>query len=444
VSTSRAKLLALLDLGLVAAMLALVVASNPTIGGDAIERYAALTEWWSKGRANATKSSLVGPLLASPIYWLGGKLGERDQLVAYFNLFVFAIAITWLFIVLRRAIGPQLSGRFIVLVAFASGFPHELHNFNNEVLSSLAIGAGLLALSSLTRWRTTKWLGGLAIVIGTVNMAANAIGSTLALARLIAHTKRLRFMLVVAACALGLCAEAWIRRGSPFVTGYEGNHGNRTALPYSGLPGFSYPFLLGVGSIVFSFGKGLLFFYPGLVVPAQRFIDDDELKVVHQAWLLVVVGLIVVYARWWAWYGGMCWGPRFFLFAALPSGLALAYWAERARSTSSAIGAVLVIALAFWVGYDGLVFEIQQLDICGMHNNKLEAFCWYLPEFSPLIRPFIVTRELAPWECWAVALFSAAYLRVTAATWRNIFVFGREALGLGAQQGRRWLRELRF
>src|SRR4029078_4990998 len=37
-----------------------------------------------------------------------------------------------------------------------------------------------------------------------------------------------------------------------------------------------------------------------------------------------LAGLILVYARWWAWYGGWGWGPRFLLYAGVPSALGLA------------------------------------------------------------------------------------------------------------------------
>jgi hypothetical protein len=35
-------------------------------------------------------------------------------------------------------------------------------------------------------------------------------------------------------------------------------------MPYTGRPGFSYPFLFGVLGILFSFGRGLAFFAPAL------------------------------------------------------------------------------------------------------------------------------------------------------------------------------------
>ena len=70
--------------------------------------------------------------------------------------------------------------------------------------------------------------------------------------------------------ATSILLEAWIRRGSPFATGYENERGLRTLLPYSGLPGFTYPFVLGVLSSLFSFGKGLLFFAPGCFCRSER------------------------------------------------------------------------------------------------------------------------------------------------------------------------------
>ena len=69
--------------------------------------------------------------------------------------------------------------------------------------------------------------------------------------------------------------ENWFKYGGLFKTPYaeEVEHGYRTYLPYSGQPGFSYPLLFGVVSLVFSFGKGILFFAPGLFLPLRRAAD---------------------------------------------------------------------------------------------------------------------------------------------------------------------------
>src|SRR5205085_1593251 len=133
-------------------------------------------------------------------------------------------------------------------------------------------------------------------------------------------------------CVAGLLVlgESWLRRGSPFDTGYGGDHGIQTVLPYSGRPGFSYPFLLGVVSILFSFGRGLMFFTPGLLLWLDARTRDALVR--HRRtvvpMLLAVAGLVLVYAKWWAWYGGISWGPRFFVFAAIPASL---FVAARAR-----------------------------------------------------------------------------------------------------------------
>ena len=102
--------------------------------------------------------------------------------------------------------------------------------------------------------------------------------------------KKLWYFGIPACTVVGILAEGWMRRGSPFLTGYEGNRGFQTLLPYSGLPGFSYPLILGILSILFSFGKGLLFFTPGLVLvgnEAERISPGAKLRQLQQLLLLL-------------------------------------------------------------------------------------------------------------------------------------------------------------
>ena len=79
------------------------------------------------------------------------------------------------------------------------------------------------------------------------------------------------------ACAASLVLlENAVQHGNPLEGGYANDAGRRTALPYSGLPGFSYPLFFGVLSVLFSFGRGLVFFAPGLFAryPPQASSDD--------------------------------------------------------------------------------------------------------------------------------------------------------------------------
>src|SRR5207248_4240377 len=115
--------------------------------------------------------------------------------------------------------------------------------------------------------------------------------------------RRLRVIWPVIAVGLLVAAEAWIRRGSPFASGYGGNHGQPGLLPYSGRPGFSYPFVFGVLSILFSFGRGFMFFFPALLFwfdrrTRKRFTHPARGILI--ASLLFTAALVLVYSKWWA------------------------------------------------------------------------------------------------------------------------------------------------
>jgi hypothetical protein len=171
---------------------------------------------------------------------------------------------------------------------------------------------------------------------------------------------------------------------------YAHDHGYQTVLPFSGRRGFSYPALFGVLAIVFSLGKGLLFYTPGLFVPVRNGLARSTgLLRTRFLWLLLVAGLVAVYCRWWAWYGGNFFGPRFFLVASLPAGAAIA---ARLGSSRPSLGAVVVIlvvlVLSFWVGYLAALDDRTPL-VCTQNHYALEHLCWYTPEFSALWRPFI-------------------------------------------------------
>src|SRR5262249_1260204 len=154
---------------------------------------------------------------------------------------------------------------------------------------------------------------------------------------------------------------------------------------------FSYPFFFGLLSILLSFGKGLIFFAPGLLLPVGKTllrIEQREhlpLQRVYILWLCFLVGLILVYARWWAWYGGVVWGPRFLLFASIPASFALAIRLHyKDASFATNLFTLAVLALSVWVGIDGTVMHGVAVDIptCAANHYILEELCHYTPEFS--------------------------------------------------------------
>src|SRR5438874_13834631 len=69
--------------------------------------------------------------------------------------------------------------------------------------------------------------------------------------------RRFRYLVPMVAAAAIVVTENWLRRGDPLDQGYSGEQ-------------FSYPFILGLLAILVSFGKGLVFFIPGLLLPARK------------------------------------------------------------------------------------------------------------------------------------------------------------------------------
>ena len=184
--------------------------------------------------------------------------------------------------------------------------------------------------------------------------------------------------------------------------------GSRTSSRTPVSPASATPLYLGLLSLLFSFGKGLFFFAPGLLlIPRQVAGSLTVLRTIHLVWLAFLLGLVLVYARWWAWHGDIFWGPRFLLFGSIPAALAVATWcggSVRSRWTD-ALGLVFVL-WSCWVGVNGLVFRRYELQACSADNYQLEFLCWYVPEFSVLFRPFVKTASLIPVEYGAFIYFA--------------------------------------
>ena len=75
--------------------------------------------------------------------------------------------------------------------------------------------------------------------------------------------------LVAIALAIALALIDLRLHTGGFTSPYADDHGSITVMPFSGRPGFSYPAFFGILGIVFSLGKGLLFFAPGLFLPVR-------------------------------------------------------------------------------------------------------------------------------------------------------------------------------
>jgi hypothetical protein len=414
------------------------------LSSDAVHRFQALNQLLSAHTLSTVPYSLVGPLFATPL-WLLGKLYKTPQWwIQYYNWLLLALGLVVFYVLLRNRIDRSILRTFLLLIVFASLCAQQVTDFDGEIFTALLVMIGAL----LAAQRRGK-IGWPLAILGVVNTPATLLGLGLMSLKQIASSRRLRYVLVPLGAVAIIGAENWLRRGAPLATGYEGNVGFRTVMPYSGLPGFSYPIFFGLLSILFSFGKGLIFYMPGLFLPVRKRLlalgdQGQMLYAAYQLWLAFLIGLVLVYSHWWAWYGGWYWGPRFFLAGSLIACFALALAIKR-PSASLIVNLItlVVLVLSFWVGINGVVFDQNTLaSTCQANNYALETLCHYTPEFSALWRPFVVyeplsTRSLVYIGCSVLVFAYVAFplLRVIARQLaegaRHLWaIYGRQAWGI--------------
>ncbi len=392
---------------------------------DALLRFQALSQLLNTHTLSAEHYSLVGPLFASPLWFLGKINQSSEWWCLRYNAVLLAIGMLSFYLLLRNRLDRSVLRTFMILVIFASMATQQLTDFDAEIFTAVMVMIGAILV---VQWRGR--IGWPMIILGVVNVPAGLVGLVLMAVVRIWNTRHLRYILVpgVAAALIGL--EDLLRRGNPLDTGYHGFDGNvgfRTVMPYSGLPGFSYPIFFGLLSIFLSFGKGLVFYMPGLFLPVRRRLRDiipggREMFAVYQLWMAFVVGLVLVYARWWAWYGGWYWGPRFFLLGSLVACFALSLVVRHpSESLIANLVYLLILLLSFWVGIDGALFGQNTLaPVCSANHFALEALCHYTPEFSALWRPFVVYEPLSFGQIIYLALSVLACVYVSLPLLRGI------------------------
>ena len=165
---------------------------------------------------------------------------------------------------------------------------------------------------------------------------------------------------------------------------------------------FTTPLWVGLGGLLFSVGKGLLWLSPisllGLLaLPwfAQRRAETGKL-----IFYLVLVDLLVL-SKWWAWHGSWSWGPRLLApilpLCLLPVAEFLSDW--RRRSPLARRGFVLVasagLAVNLWAASQPLVEFMAVVRPLGTHDS--EAF--FVPQTSPL---GVGSQPIAAW-LWQAA-----------------------------------------
>jgi hypothetical protein len=343
---------------------------------DGIARLNAMQELLH-GTISPVSYSLVGPLFSLPL-WVVQKWHPTwwwdPQKYNVYLLMAFMLAT---YISFRKRIDRSLLRKFFLILIVASMFSDQVKYFGGETFTATFVGFGGLAITL-----APAWLGWITIVLGVVNTPATLAGLFCLSLKKSWDDKRWRYGLAIVAAGSLILAESWIRRGSPFNSGY-------------GDQKFSTPFIIGLLGIIFSFDKGLLFFTPGIFLPVKKYIysleqgEKEKLFSAYTLWISFVVGLILIYSAWWAWDGALFWGPRFFLIACIPASFALAVRLHKPGKLLLAnLLTLIVFAWSLYVGIDGALFDMNDLSqFCVTGGYKNMPLCQYDPYYSVLWRP---------------------------------------------------------
>jgi hypothetical protein len=431
-----------LFLFLVAAVL--LFSDKGGIGGDAEIRFRALEAMAERGELTAERYSVVQPLLATPLYYLGSTVaslrgvrpedvaGRREtirQFVGRFGkLVAFGIS-AWLFVQLRRRYGFSQgeAGAGTLFLLFGSLLiPHAVDFYSEPLWTFLSLVAlGALADEVATpeadverRWpRRTFLLVSAALAVLLAPVLAPILAATGLTASLLSRPRRpLLFFLASAGAGLGLLlvlGENVFRRGAALDFGYAGE-------------GFTTPFIHGLLGMLAAPARGLLFFVPAaLLLPlAARRQEErgrDPLLALGTVFSLL---LVMAYANWHAWHGATYWGPRFLLPVSVLGALALVIvvrrsWRDSKAGTKAALASLALVSYAVYKS--GAAVRMNRLLPCILARPEGDETCFWLWEHHPLapwldlpgLRDIVSHRSTAV-EVGALLLFAllvAACLR---------------------------------
>lgn len=376
---------------LITGWLILLATLHPGIGSDGAIRYQALIQLYEYGSTPNIKYSLIQPILSVPFIWVADIFSITRLVTAYFNFTAFVIGTLIIYHSMKVVVGYSIARYFLIILTATSMVPHHLQHYFGEVLTGLLLWYGFIS------YFRNPVISVMAISIAIINSPAliPALVVT-ALIRFIRKKYDWLILVMVLVTVMGFLLEVFLKYGSLTNNPYfsAGETGYRTILPYSGLPGFSYPLFFGVISILFSFGKGLVFYIPGIFLIMSDNVRK-EIKHIDLPWDIALIFMLVsilTYGMWWSWYGGNFWGPRFFLFLCFPASLFLAILINNMtvyKNNFLFLMISFVLLLSIWVGIDGYLYGQANMDACWGNNYALEFLCWYVPEFSALWRPFV-------------------------------------------------------
>lgn len=181
-----------------------------------------------------------------------------------------------------------------------------------------------------------------------------------------------------------------MRFGNPFSTGYHFDSGE----------GFSTPMLQGLWGLLLSPYRGVFWHTPLLLISLFAFVPFARR---HPVEAFVIFGLSFVllslYSRWWMWWGGFAWGPRFLVpltpFWLLPLLTPLAALDARLQQAMNSTPQISPILILRAIGLDG--FAIAVVTMLSVVVQLLAVAVNYV-NFEIQLRSFFPTNWEDPLE----------------------------------------------
>jgi hypothetical protein len=177
------------------------------------------------------------------------------------------------------------------------------------------------------------------------------------------------------------------------------------------------PLGLGLGGLLLAPSRGLLIYTPAFLLvplglrallrgPAQA---TPEQRAMILLWFAATGATVFFYARWWCWWGGWCFGPRFLCECAPLLCLLVAFAVASLRSAAARRGAAALIALSIVVHIAGVfghtdvwnsrhegpipvvsrrMFELHDTQIEASIRHMLKIEVSSVRAFSPALPPY--------------------------------------------------------
>jgi len=294
-------------------------------------------------------------------------------------------------------------------------FPYAKQGFSEPLQAAALAGAFLCAVRARARNASAAYPAACGTFLGILlltKVSAAVVAPFFALYLIAGKRDGKKFPpRNMAPFALAFCVFAvlalyynFIRFGDWFNFGYFSGHDVNF--------GFGTPVAAGLYGLLFSPGKSM-FLYSPLLIATLFFARRFHRRAPAESTLLWCCSLatILLYARWWAWHGDWCWGPRFIVpllpLLMLPVVHGIDNFRDMKQGGKTAFIAVAALALFIQIiavsanFYEYIIIVRRQVPHGAffmpgrpdLRDDQL--YTHFVPDFSPLAGQWWLFKHLA-------------------------------------------------